>query len=262
MGYENNDSDRNGRASIRSDPGRDGGTTREISSRERSPAPGTGCSTAKRGAAYGVNWQHALYALVLGLICLVLAPLTSLWWIVPVVGALVPIALAALDRPGLEPGRSYVAKDGERELLREISKVGEISPTSAAMRTSLTVEEASKMLDELARKGHLELRAEDGSVAYALRERDRVREPAEVSAPSEPDPENGRIPQRLVEPLSERELEVLNLLSTGRTNSEVAGELFVSVGTIKSHTGNIYRKLGARNRAEAVARAREHNLLR
>jgi len=62
--------------------------------------------------------------------------------------------------------------------------------------------------------------------------------------------------------LSERELEVLNLLASGRTNAEVAGDLFVSVGTIKSHTGNIYRKLGASNRAEALARARELELLR
>jgi ATP/maltotriose-dependent transcriptional regulator MalT len=66
---------------------------------------------------------------------------------------------------------------------------------------------------------------------------------------------------RLEDPLSERELEVLSLLATGKTNSEVAGELFVSVGTVKSHTGNIYRKLGARNRAEALARAREFGLI-
>ena len=67
---------------------------------------------------------------------------------------------------------------------------------------------------------------------------------------------------RLEDPLSERELEVLSLLATGKTNSEVAGDLFVSVGTIKSHTGNIYRKLGAKNRAEALARARELGLFR
>jgi ATP/maltotriose-dependent transcriptional regulator MalT len=66
----------------------------------------------------------------------------------------------------------------------------------------------------------------------------------------------------LEDPLSERELEVLTLLATGKTNSEVAGDLFVSVGTVKSHTGNIYRKLGARNRAGALARARELGLIR
>jgi ATP/maltotriose-dependent transcriptional regulator MalT len=71
-----------------------------------------------------------------------------------------------------------------------------------------------------------------------------------------------RASTRLEDPLSERELEVLNLLASGKTNSEVAGDLFVSVGTVKSHTGNIYRKLGAKNRAEALARARELGLIR
>lgn len=66
---------------------------------------------------------------------------------------------------------------------------------------------------------------------------------------------------RLEDPLSEREIEVLTLLASGRTNSEVAGDLFVSVGTVKSHTGNIYRKLGAKNRAEALTRARELDLI-
>ena len=54
---------------------------------------------------------------------------------------------------------------------------------------------------------------------------------------------------------------MLNLLALGKTNSEVAGDLFVSVGTVKSHTGNIYRKLGAKNRAEALTRARELALI-
>jgi DNA-binding NarL/FixJ family response regulator len=54
---------------------------------------------------------------------------------------------------------------------------------------------------------------------------------------------------------------VLRLLASGRTNSEVARDLYVSVGTVKSHTGNIYRKLGTRNRVEAIARARGLELL-
>jgi ATP/maltotriose-dependent transcriptional regulator MalT len=62
--------------------------------------------------------------------------------------------------------------------------------------------------------------------------------------------------------LSKRELEVLSILASGKTNSEAAGDLYVSVGTVKSHTGNIYRKLGARNRAEALNRARELGLIR
>ena len=45
------------------------------------------------------------------------------------------------------------------------------------------------------------------------------------------------------------------MLASGKTNSEVAGDLFVSVGTVKSHTGNIYRKLHVNNRVDAVREA-------
>ena len=68
-------------------------------------------------------------------------------------------------------------------------------------------------------------------------------------------------PAGLVEPLSERELEVLQLVATGLTNREIAGELVVAIGTVKAHVHNITGKLGARNRTEAVARAREFRLL-
>jgi LuxR family maltose regulon positive regulatory protein len=62
--------------------------------------------------------------------------------------------------------------------------------------------------------------------------------------------------------LSERELEVLRLLAAGLTTPEIADQLVVSVGTAKTHTHNIYSKLGVRNRTEAIARARELGLLR
>jgi LuxR family maltose regulon positive regulatory protein len=65
----------------------------------------------------------------------------------------------------------------------------------------------------------------------------------------------------LVEPLSERELSVLRLLSEGKTNQEIAVEMFISVNTIKSHLKNIFSKLGVNNRHEAVAQARVRNLL-
>ena len=53
----------------------------------------------------------------------------------------------------------------------------------------------------------------------------------------------------------------MTLLASGRTNSEIASDLFVAVGTVKSHVNNIYNKLEVRNRTEAVARARELELL-
>ncbi len=65
----------------------------------------------------------------------------------------------------------------------------------------------------------------------------------------------------LIEPLSQRELEVLHLMALGRTNQEIGRQLIVSPGTVKAHTAAIYRKLDVSNRTEAVARARELGIL-
>ena len=65
----------------------------------------------------------------------------------------------------------------------------------------------------------------------------------------------------LVDPLSERELELLRLVATGHSNHEVAQELFLAVGTVKKHLNNIFGKLEAHNRTQAIARARELKLL-
>jgi DNA-binding NarL/FixJ family response regulator len=56
-------------------------------------------------------------------------------------------------------------------------------------------------------------------------------------------------------PLSEREREVLGLMASGATNREIAARLYLSPHTVKEHTSSLYRKLGVRNRAEAVRRA-------
>jgi DNA-binding NarL/FixJ family response regulator len=62
-------------------------------------------------------------------------------------------------------------------------------------------------------------------------------------------------------PLSEREREVLDLIAAGSTNREIAASLYLSPHTVKEHTSALYRKLGARNRAEAVQRAQRVGLL-
>jgi LuxR family maltose regulon positive regulatory protein len=67
--------------------------------------------------------------------------------------------------------------------------------------------------------------------------------------------------QPLVEPLSDRELEVLHLLADGLTNAEIAQRLVISLPTVKSHTRSIYGKLGVHSRKQAVARARELGIL-
>lgn len=65
----------------------------------------------------------------------------------------------------------------------------------------------------------------------------------------------------LIAQLSERELEVLGMVAAGKPNQQIADELFVSLSTVKKHVTHIFDKLGAANRTEATARARELGLL-
>lgn len=65
----------------------------------------------------------------------------------------------------------------------------------------------------------------------------------------------------LVEPLSDRELEVLGLLAAGKTNQQIANELYLAVGTVKRHLNNIFGKLDVQNRTQCVAKAREIRLI-
>jgi len=83
-----------------------------------------------------------------------------------------------------------------------------------------------------------------------------------ASSPAEPSREKLVQPkQPLVEPLSERELEVLRLMAEGLSNQEIADKLFISVGTVKTHVHNICGKLAAGSRTQAVAQARQLGLL-
>ena len=65
----------------------------------------------------------------------------------------------------------------------------------------------------------------------------------------------------LVEPLSERELEVLGLMAAGASNQEIARDLVIAVSTVKKHVSHIFAKLAVDSRTRAVARARQLGLL-
>jgi LuxR family maltose regulon positive regulatory protein len=67
--------------------------------------------------------------------------------------------------------------------------------------------------------------------------------------------------ESLVEPLSERELEVLNLIADGLSNREISARLYISPSTVKGHTANIYGKLNVSSRTQAVARAHSLGIL-
>lgn len=188
----------------------------------RPAEPGTGREAPfgpARSPANLVTWQLALYVLVLGFLCVLLIPLTDLWWIVSLLGVAGPLLLAfgggrpgadasgPTHAPALDPPRASAARGNPADDESD-------RPPPAALRDASTV------------------------AAHA-----------------------GGPPEPLDDPLSEREREVLAVLASGRATSEAARGLFVSVGTVKSHIANIYRQLGAKNRAQAVARARELGLL-
>jgi DNA-binding NarL/FixJ family response regulator len=65
----------------------------------------------------------------------------------------------------------------------------------------------------------------------------------------------------LIEPLSERESEILALIATGASNKEIADQLFIAEGTVKNHVTHILGKLGVRDRTQAALKARELGLL-
>jgi LuxR family maltose regulon positive regulatory protein len=82
-----------------------------------------------------------------------------------------------------------------------------------------------------------------------------------LAACGESAPETSPVSQALVEPLTERELEVLRLLAAGLSNREIAQELVVALSTVKSHVNHTYGKLGVKSRTRAVARAQELDLV-
>jgi len=61
--------------------------------------------------------------------------------------------------------------------------------------------------------------------------------------------------------ISKREYEVMELIAQGFSNREIAGKLFVSLSTVKTHSSNLFMKLGARRRTQAIQRAKELGLL-
>jgi LuxR family transcriptional regulator, maltose regulon positive regulatory protein len=68
-------------------------------------------------------------------------------------------------------------------------------------------------------------------------------------------------PISLIEPLTERELAVLQLLVRGLSNAEIARELIIAVGTVKRHVNSIYSKLGVQSRAQAITRVQALHIL-
>ena len=78
----------------------------------------------------------------------------------------------------------------------------------------------------------------------------------------EPEKAKAQSPERdLIEPLSDREIEILQLIAEGLTNQEIGARLYLSLNTVKVHTRNIYGKLDVNSRTQAAARARTLGIL-
>jgi len=112
----------------------------------------------------------------------------------------------------------------------------------------------ARLLHEAARRGIVTEYTANLLAAFEL-ESGAVVAPATGRKPAIPKP------SVLVEPLTDRELEVLHLLAEGLSNREIAQKLFLSPNTVRTHTYNIYGKLGVHSRMQAVARTRELGLL-
>jgi LuxR family maltose regulon positive regulatory protein len=131
----------------------------------------------------------------------------------------------------------------------------------------LALKRMEKALSRAAPEGYRRLFLEEGPPALELLRHLRPVAPQFVdqilgagAAEAEPMPALGPI-QGLADPLSDRELEVLALISDGLSNREIGTRLFISVGTVKTHVHSILGKLGVQSRTQAVARARERDLL-
>lgn len=220
---------------------------------------------ASPGPLFGKGALIALFAW--GLVVLAfsvggLADVTRFWWLLLLFGTAAPVTIVAVRGWALRGGAVGGGRGTERELLDALREHGELTPTAAAMLTPLTATEAAETLEKLAREGHLEARARNGAILYALREDDRLAVSDSTSEPAEGDaPAKTSRAEPLEEPLSGRELAVLRLLAAGRTNREIAGELFIAQGTVKAHVASVYRKLDVHSRAAAVSKAKDFDLL-
>jgi DNA-binding CsgD family transcriptional regulator len=133
-------------------------------------------------------------------------------------------------------GTALLLQDALRTMLGEARST--VALTAAAVLTAVLFQPARERL-----QGFVDRRF------YGVRP--YVEEEPRPDVPSQP----------LVDPLSDREMDVLRLVDAGLSNRDIADELYISVGTVKWHTNNIYTKLGVSSRTQAAARARELGLI-
>ena len=142
---------------------------------------------------------------------------------------------------------------------RRVSPVDEAAALLRAGRIAEAVQSWCLALELGERFGYRRVFLDDldivTSLNHAARGHEGFRPPAWLK------PTSARAAAHTDEPLTRKELRILAILEGGASNREIADSLFVSEGTLKWHLHNIYRKLGCRNRAGAIAAARRNGLL-
>jgi LuxR family maltose regulon positive regulatory protein len=181
--------------------------------------------------------------------------------------------LMAQDRPEealalLEPLLPKMERQGRTDLLIEIQTLralayqakGDIEQAVSALERALSLAEPG---------GHVRIFVDEGAPIARLLYKAAARGLAPVYTGrllaafpvSETTPPSLDLPAELIEPLTERELEVLQLIAEGLSNKEIAHQLVLSLPTVKWHASNIYGKLAVNNRMQAVAKARSLGIL-
>jgi LuxR family maltose regulon positive regulatory protein len=170
--------------------------------------------------------------------------------------------LAALDLERGDPARAVQRCEAELDAVPAEASLAVSGAVWAALARARLALGQVERAEAAARRGlEVATRAGDAQVVRSLE-----RTLGQIASAAGRDGVGMRGPTRpaipgLIEPLTERELEVLGLVALGRSNSQIATELFITVGTVKSHLHTISGKLGAANRVEAVARAQAFGLL-
>jgi LuxR family maltose regulon positive regulatory protein len=167
----------------------------------------------------------------------------------------------------LDPLLSIIAEKGRWRLGMEI-----LAQQAAAHHMMGDTERALRCLEGALQKampeGHVRLFLDIGEtmaeLLYKAAEREIFPEYAGRLLAAFPEAQRGRTPRKdgaMIEPLSEREMEVMAAIAEGLSNQEIAQRLFISERTVKWHASNIYGKLQVSNRTEAAAKARALGLL-
>jgi LuxR family maltose regulon positive regulatory protein len=187
----------------------------------------------------------------------------------------VPIALAKVRLSQHEPDKALFLLDHALQAAQAVRRLGNtiqiLAVQAIVYHAQAESEQAFATLEhalELAEpEGYVRVFADEGAPMARLLRRMLTRSSASeyvrrvLEALGESVKIEMPIANKLIESLSQRELEVLRLIVDGATNKEIAHELVLTVNTVKRHISNIFGKLHVSNRVQAIAQARERNIL-